>query len=69
MGVNLRGRDIGMAEDSLNSTQVGAVFYHVGSTAMAKHVRAGVASCARGRRTHYLPHALAGELARAAAQE
>ena len=42
MGINLSGRNVGVAEQGLHRAQVGAVFYHVSSTAVAEHVRTGV---------------------------
>ncbi len=67
--VDLRGRNIGMAEDRLHRAQVGAVFHHVGGATVAQHVRTGIASRTRGSRANHLPDALAGQLPRASSQE
>ena len=39
MGVNLRRRNIGVAEDSLHGAQVSAIFHHVGGTGVSQRVR------------------------------
>ena len=69
MGINLRGRNVGVAEDRLNGSQVGAVFYHVGGTTVAQHVRTGVASSARRCDSYHLPDSLAGKLLRTSRDE
>src|ERR1700730_14602844 len=60
--IDLRGRDIGMAQDGLNRAQVRAVLDHVSSAAMAQHVRTGMALHARRSGAHHLPDALTGQL-------
>ena len=69
MGVNLRGRNICVAENGLHGAQVGTVFYHVRSAAVAQHVWAGMASRARGSKSNNLPDALARKLLRTAGDE
>ena len=39
MGIDLRGRDIGMAEQRLDDTQVGAVVQQVAREGMTQHMR------------------------------
>jgi hypothetical protein len=39
MGVDLRRRDVGVAEQQLHHAQVGAVVQQVGGEGMAQHVR------------------------------
>jgi hypothetical protein len=39
--VNLRGGDVGMAEQNLHAAQIRSVFHHVGGATMAQPVRAG----------------------------
>ena len=56
--VNLRGRNIGVAEDGLHRAQVGAVLHHVGGATVAQHVRAGMTRRLRRRVVHHLPHPL-----------
>src|SRR5262249_41670564 len=57
MRINLSGRDVGVAQDSLDCTQIGAVFYHVRGQTMAQHMWTGMTA---GRRSclHHLPHPL-----------
>src|SRR6266852_3154674 len=69
MRIDLRGRNIGVTQDRLHRSQVGAVFHHVRGTAMTQHVRAGVASAARGGRADHLPDALAAQSSPASAEE
>ena len=69
VSIDLRRRNVGVAEDCLNSAQVGAVFYHVGGTTVAQHVRTGVASSARRCDSHHLPDSLAGKLLRTSRDE
>ncbi len=59
--VDLRGRDIGVAEDGLNSSEVGAVFDHVRGATVSQHVRTGVPARALRRPLHDLPHPLPRE--------
>ena len=65
MRINLRGRNVGMAEDRLHRAQIGAILDHMSRTGMAQHVRAGVASRCETRLAHQLPDTLAGKPARA----
>ena len=37
--IDLRGRNIGVAQDRLHRTQVRTVFHHVRGTGVAQHVR------------------------------
>ena len=71
VGVDLRGGDVGVAEQALDTAQVGAVLHHVGGATVAQHVRAGLADVATGAggAAHHLPHPLAGERASAHAEE
>ena len=39
VGVDLRGRDVGVAEQQLQAAQVGAARQHVAGEGMAQHVR------------------------------
>lgn len=38
--VDLSRRDVGVSQESLHGSEIGAPLYHVGGTAMAQHVRA-----------------------------
>ena len=69
MGVNLRGRNICVAENGLHGAQVSAVFYHVRGATVAQHVRAGMASRTCGRESNNLPHTLARKFLRTAGDE
>ncbi len=42
--INLRRRNVGVAEDGLHGSQIGAILDHVGRAGVTQHVRAGVAS-------------------------
>ena len=44
VGVDLGRRNICVAENRLHGAQVSAVFHHVRGAAVAKHVRAGIAT-------------------------
>ena len=61
MRINLRGRNVGMAEDGLHGAQVGAVLHHVGRAGVAQHMRTGVASRGQARFPDQLPDTLAGQ--------
>src|ERR1039458_3397671 len=39
VGVDLRGGDVGVAEQALHTAQIGAVLHHVGGATVAQHVR------------------------------
>ena len=54
MRVNLRSRNIGMAQNQLHAAQVGAVLHHVRRATVAQPVRAGVDV----RSLHQVPHPL-----------
>src|SRR5438034_5486544 len=69
MGINLRGRNVCVAEDGLHGAQVGTIFYHVRRAAVAQHVWAGVASRARGSKSNNLPDALARKFLHTAGDE
>src|SRR5271165_2468603 len=57
MRVDLRSRDIRVAEQRLHGAQVGAMLDHVRRAAMPQHVRAGMAV----RRLDQMPYPLACE--------
>jgi hypothetical protein len=59
--INLRGRNVGVAEDRLDCAQVGSVLHHVRSAGVAKHVRTGVASRRCARFSYHLPESLTGQ--------
>src|ERR1700733_569133 len=44
VGINLRGRNVGVAEDGLHGAQIGAVLDHMRRAGMPEHVGADVAS-------------------------
>jgi len=44
MGINLRSGNISVAQEALNGSQICPVLHHMGGTAVAEHVRAGVPS-------------------------
>src|SRR6185503_9565123 len=56
MGINLGGGDVGVSQQGLDSAQIGAIFHHVSSAAVAKHVWAGVASNLCRSRNYHLPN-------------
>jgi len=58
VGVNLRGRDVGVAKQSLDSSQIGAILDHVRGAAMAQHMRTGVTPSLLGCNPNHLPHSL-----------
>src|SRR5260370_39421865 len=62
VGIDLRRRNVGVAENRLHGAQVGAVFYHASGATVAQHVRAGVGSNARRSCPYPLPDALGGIL-------
>ena len=49
MGVDLRRRDIGMAEQLLHDAQIGAVLQQMAGEGMAQHVRADIGGAQAGR--------------------
>ena len=60
MGVNLRGRNVGMAEQRLHHAEVGPVLQQMTGKSMAQHMRADLCGFeARGRRQRL---ELAGEM-------
>src|SRR5208282_5509531 len=54
MGVDLRGRNVGMAKQRLYHTQIGAVVQEVAGESMAQHVRAQICRTQTGRRRERL---------------
>ena len=60
--INLGRRDIGMAKNCLDRPQVSAIFHHVGCTAMAKSMWAGMGD-ACGCGIYHLPSPLAAQAA------
>src|SRR5438445_291981 len=69
MGINLGGRNISVAENSLDGAQVGAVFDHMRGAGVAQHVRRCLAPGGGRRILHHLPDSLAGELHAAMAEK
>src|SRR5262252_8539304 len=65
MRVNLRGRNVGMAENRLDGTQIGAIFDHMRGATVTKHMGACFPSYAHRSLLHHLPHALTAKLASA----
>src|SRR5262249_9148885 len=59
VGVHLRGGNIGMSQNRLNSPQVSSVAHHVGRATVAKHMRARLAIDLR--LADDPPHALASQ--------
>ena len=58
MGIDLSGRDVGVAKDGLHRPEISAVFNHVGSATVTQGVRAGMASGSRSS-FHHHPDTLA----------
>ena len=56
--INLRSRDIGVAENRLHGAQIRSVFHHVSGATMAQHVRAGMAAGSARSALHHLPDTL-----------
>src|SRR4051794_40875621 len=69
VGVDLRGRYIGVAKKSLDGAQVGTILHHVSGATVAQHVRAGFARPGGRGSTHQLPHPLARQSLAAFADE
>src|SRR5450759_3805018 len=69
MRIDLRCRNVGMAEDGLHRAQIGAIFHHVSGATVAQHVRAGMTHRLSGRVIHYLPYPLSGDVPRPARDE
>src|SRR5258708_5724671 len=69
VGVDLRSRDVGMAQNRLYSPQIGAVFHHMCCARVPQHVWAGIAS--RGQRclADHLPDPLTRQSPRSRPQE
>ena len=63
MRVHLGSGNVGMAENRLHGSQIGAVLDHVRRATVTQHVRAGMTSGIRRCRFDHLPDPLAGELA------
>src|SRR5437667_12479827 len=66
--VNLRSRNIGVAQDGLDGPEICAVLHHVCGATVAQHMRAGVATCAQRSGANNLPDALPPQLAGASSQ-
>ena len=65
MGVDLRGRDVGVAEQRLHDAQVGAVVQQVAGEGVAQHMRAhllGAQAGGAGERLEVAGEMLAGEV-------
>ena len=62
--INLRRRNVGMAENRLHRAQISTVLHHVRRTTVAQHVRAGMARRLRRRIINHLPHALSRDRTR-----
>src|SRR4051794_31398780 len=56
--IDLRGRDISVAQEGLDGPQIGAVLHHMGGTPGAQHVWAGLPRPFGGRSAHELPNPL-----------
>ena len=69
MRINLRGRNVGVAEDGLHGPEIGAIFHHVRCAGVPKHVRAGVASRNETGLRDQLPQALTGQATASGDQE
>ena len=66
VGVNLRGRDVGVPEEGLHHAQVGAVMQQMAGEGVTQHMRAQARRCdvARGsERLQFAGEMLAGEVA------
>ena len=66
MGIDLRGRDIGVAEKRLHHAQIGAIVQEVAGEGMAQHVRAQLRraqAAAPRQRLEFAGEMLAGEMA------
>ena len=61
VGINLRGRNVGVAEDGLHRAQVGSILHHVRRAGVPQHVRTGVASRNETGLRDQLPQALTGQ--------
>src|SRR5207249_10212070 len=67
--VNLRSRNISVAQDGLDGSEICAVLHHVRRATMAQHMRAGVATCAQRSGADNLPNTLPRQLAGASSQK
>jgi len=65
MRINLRGRNIGMAENSLHGAKIGTILHHVRGAGMPQHVRARVTAGSQRGLTDELPNSLASQSTRA----
>ena len=65
MGVDLRGRDIGMAEQLLHRAQIGAPLQQMAGKSVTQHMRrdaGGLDASGRGQPLQLLAEALAGKM-------
>src|SRR5207244_3699589 len=69
VGVNLRGGDIGVAQDGLHRSEIGAVLNHVRGATMPKHVRTHVTADSLRPSSYHLPQPLPGKLSPPATDE
>ena len=70
VGINLRGRNVGVAENGLHGAQICAILHHVSGATVAQHVRRCVPRIGCSRLVlHHLPNALASQAAAAARDE
>src|SRR5437016_14660026 len=67
--VNLRSRNISVAQDGLDGSEICAVLHHVCGATVAQHMRAGVATCAQRSGANNLPDALPRQLAGVSSQK
>ena len=72
VGVDLRGRDVGVAEELLHSAQIGATLQEMAGKGVAENVRRDARRLDPGgesKRLQLLPEALAGEMLASARRE
>ena len=69
MRIDLRGRNVGVAEDGLHGPQVGAVLYHVRRARVPQHVRTGMASRSKTSLPNQLPNPLTAQASASSTQE
>src|SRR5262245_54778549 len=65
VGIDLRRRDVGMAEELLHCAQIGAALQEMAGKGVAEYVRRdarGFDPCGESERLQFLPEALAGEM-------
>src|ERR1700675_4345527 len=73
VGINLRGRNVGMSEDDLHCAQVSSILHHMRRAGVTQHMRTDVPSWRKTRSKprfpDQLPDALTGQAAASRAQE